>query len=155
MAENSIEELITWCDKKAEKGHSLFIKWGGGGGDADIDFLIDDQECMEPQAKILTDLMSEELGYGWWNGNDLASGQVKYNPKKKVFKGKYTFIDFDFPEKIDLVINFQLKIPKSYIFNEVCITFEIEEITLSLYSDSDEMIEEDTVIKKIKKDLEE
>lgn len=154
MAEYTIEDLIAWCDKKAEKGHSLFIKWGGGGGDADIDFLIDDQECKESQAKILTDLMSEELGYGWWNGNGLASGEVKYNPKKKLFNGEYSFIDFDFPEEIDLVINFQLKIPKSYIFNEVCITFEIEEITLSLSSDSNEIIEEDKVLQKIKKDLE-
>ncbi len=154
MAEQSIEELIAWCDKKAEKGHSLFIKWGGGGGDADIDFLIDDQECMEPQAKKLIELMNEELGYGWWNGNGLVSGELNYNPKLHLFKGEKSVIDFDFPEEIDLVCNFQLKIHKSKIFNEVFITLENEEITLSLYSDSYEIIKEDKVIKKIKKDLE-
>jgi len=154
MAEYSIEELIAWCDKKAEKGHSLFIKWGGGGGDADIDFLIDEKECKAPQAKKLIDLMNEELGYGWWNGNGINSGEVKYNPKSHLFKGENSVIDFDFPEEIDLVFNFQLKIPKSYIFNEVCITFDNEEITLSLSSDSDEIIEEDKVLQKIKKELE-
>ncbi|MDO9087971.1 MAG: hypothetical protein Q7U53_17325 [Anaerolineaceae bacterium] len=154
MAECSIEELIVWCDEKDTDGHSLGIKWSGGGGDGGIEFLVDAQESTEPQAKMLTDMMSDAIGYGWWVGNNLSSGYAKYNPDRHLFKGKFVVNDFEDLDEKELECNIPIRISKSKIFHDIHISIDGEELSVSYFSDSGESIEEDEDLRNISKYIE-
>lgn len=146
MAEYSIEDLIAWCDKKVKEGNSLSIEWSGGGDDGAVSFLVDNKECEEPQAEVLADMMSDAIGYGWWNGDSVTSGRAEYNPESHLFKGENSVLNYEFPEEVGLVCNIPVRIPKSKTFSEITVEIINEEFSVSFFSESGETIEEDELL---------
>lgn len=120
----TLQELLDWCDKHHEEGKELVILWDGGGDSGWVHFQIDEEECSDPQAEQLVDMMYDQLDYGSWAGEFSASGQAPWDPEKKAFVG----IDYySEEENVTTAANIEVRVPKYIPFDEIRINTQDEE----------------------------
>lgn len=120
----TLQELLAWCDKHHEEGKELVILWDGGGDSGWVHFQIDEEECSDPEADQLVDMMYDQLDYGSWAGEFSASGQAPWDPEQKAFVGVDYYSE---SESVTAEANIEVRVPKYIPFDEIRINTQDEE----------------------------
>lgn len=140
----TIKDIMEWCETMASDGDELWMEWGGGGDDGWINLYAGAQKCDGDEAEKLIDMLNQDIGYGWWNGNVSASGEAAYDPLTKTFRGKHTSTYMGY-ESFSLECDVEIRIPKALKFDRICLdcdgdSSEFEEIDcdimMKFYEDS-------------------
>lgn len=109
LAAEGKEIKITWEGGSDSGGYSLFVDGQQGGYGDDIDIMSDD----------VIDIISDSIGYGSWDGDFSADGEVIYNADEGAFIGEGKDTESEYGSLVDIAI--EIKIPRVLNFD----TFEI------------------------------
>jgi hypothetical protein len=121
----TLQELLDWCDKKAAEGKQLDIVWDGGGDSGWVHFEIDEEDCTEPEAEELVDMMYDLLDYGSWAGEFFASGTATYDAETKTFEGIDSYSE---TEGTSCEAEIVIRVPKSLPFTMLNIRTQDENV---------------------------
>jgi hypothetical protein len=116
MKDFTTKQLLEWCNKHHAEGKTLSIHWDGGNDSGWVHFQIDGEECSEPEAEALVDLMYSELDYGSWAGDFSANGEASWDPEEKAFIGTDYYSQ---SEGTSSKANIEVRIPKYIPFDEM------------------------------------
>jgi len=115
MSELNIKEIMAWCDRNAHEGHSLSMKfWGGGKYGSSTQVIANDVKCDEPEFEKLIEMLEEEVGYEWWHAVLFVEGEATYDPVTKAFRGEYTDVG---NEDVEAKCDIEFRIPKTVDFD--------------------------------------
>jgi hypothetical protein len=93
MKDISLDNIIQWCDDQILQGRTLTIAWNGGSDEGAFDLKIDDETQYEQSGIIeaIINLVSDELGYGGFDGDFTSEGELTYNMETRSFVGIDTY----------------------------------------------------------------
>lgn len=120
----TIKDLIAWCDCKVAEGHVLTVEWDGGADEGWLILNVDGAQTQDPETEKLVEMMntiiSKEVNYSWWIGDQWSSGSAHYDPIKKTFFGKH---GQTYDGEGEISCNIEIRIPIRTNFETLSLQF--------------------------------
>jgi hypothetical protein len=117
--------MIEVCDELTKNGKSLIITWDGGNDDGWFEILLDgkligDEIDFDPIEAYITD----QLGYGSFNGDYSTTGELIYNRETKSFEGIDTYST---SESDNYLCKIKVIVPDDIWFDQLDINIEMQD----------------------------
>ncbi|MET4545681.1 hypothetical protein ABIE26_002999 [Pedobacter africanus] len=117
--------MIAYCDELVKLGRELAVTWEGGSDSGWFDFTIDGKpiDSPDPSQEKIIKCVADVMGYGSFDGDFTARGEVVYNPKTKCFEGQDEYSE-DEHDSCDCKL--PVEIPSTIWFDKMLIHLESE-----------------------------